>query len=170
MGEVQSISLAKEYSELSGINSVPWSDTFRIQFQAQIPFLYETAFMNGQEALKPWENPGQYLPPVLQEWEKLNAELHKKFTVRKLTGVPELMRKAIAFFYELIFWCNQQPVDLSKEQLTKLTIKPINTVERLAFITARPTNYHSYVQLAELFIELQKVFSKEQVMKKASKP
>lgn len=170
MGEVQYISFSKKYSELSGVKSVPWSETFRTHFQAQVPFLYETAFMNGQEALKPWENPGRYLPEILQEWEKLKVELHEKYTAREKSSIPEMMRKGIALFYELLFWCNHQPVDLNKEQLTELTIKPINTPERLAFITSRPANYHSYVQLAELFIELQKIFSKEQVMKKASKP
>ena len=116
------------------------------------------------------ENPGHYLPEVLQEWEKLKAELHEKYTAREKRSVPEMMRKGIALFYELLFWCNHKPVDLNKEQLTELTIKPINTAERLAFITTRPANYHSYVQLAELFMELQKIFSREQVMKKASKP
>ena len=54
MGAVQYISFSKKYSELSGVNSVPWSESFRTNFQAQIPFLYETAFLNGQEALMPW--------------------------------------------------------------------------------------------------------------------
>ncbi len=169
MGEVEHISFSKKYSELSGVKSIPWSETFCTHFQAQIPFLYETAFMNGQKALKPWENPSYYLPQVLQEWEKLKAELHEKYTAREKNSVPEMMKTGIAFFYELLFWCNHKPVDLNKDQLTDLMIKPINTAERLAFITSRAANYHSYVQLGELFIELQKIFSKEQVKKKASK-
>lgn len=165
----QRITLAKEFSELSGVKEIMWNDSFSTEFQAQIPFLYETAVNNGLEALKPWEKPEQFIPLIIAEWEKVKGELHKRFTNREKDGVPELMKKGLAFFYEILFWCNGKEAELTKEQLLQLTVKPINAIERLAFITSRPANYHSYVQLTELFIEFQKVFSKQQMMKKASK-
>ncbi|WP_377802107.1 YpoC family protein [Bacillus benzoevorans] len=106
----------------------------------------------------------------LDEWEKVKDELHGRFSKREQNDVPELMKKGIALFYEMIFWCNKGSVEFSREELEQLDLKPINAVERLSFITSRPSNYHSYVQLTELFIELEKIFSKEQIMKKASKP
>ena len=41
-------------------------------------------------------------------------------------------------------------------------IKPINSGERLKFILSRMNNYHSFVQLTELFIEMEKLFWKQQ--------
>jgi hypothetical protein len=170
MEEGQCIAFANEFSELSGVKEILWNPAFNGEFQSQIPFLYETAIIYGLNVLKPWENPGQFIPSIMDEWGSIKEELHKRFTRREQNGIPELMKRGMAFFYECVFWCNHKAVVLKREQLIQLRVKPINAVERLSFIASRPSNYHSYVQLSELFIELEKIYSKEQLMKKASKP
>lgn len=170
MEEGQCIVFANKFSELSGVKEIIWNPAFNGEFQSQIPFLYETAIIHGLNVIKPWENPGQFIPGIMAEWELIKEELHKRFSRREQNGISELMKRGMAFFYESVFWCNHKAVVLSREQLIQLRVKPINAVERLSFIASRPSNYHSYVQLSELFIEMEKIHSKEQLMKKASKP
>ncbi len=165
----QQISFPKNLMELSQVEKIEWHDQYSESFHANVPFLYETAFYHGMDVLKPWEIPDQTIPSVINEWGKIKEELTIKFSNRDHV-VEELMRKGIALFYEVLYWSNDQPVVLENGMDVNLAIKPINSGERLKFILSRMNNYHSYVQLTELFIEMEKLFWKHQViMKKASK-
>lgn len=167
--KLQQLKIAEEYSSFTGVETILLdADDFH-QFQAHIPFLYESAFINGLDILKPWEKPEKYVLTVMEQWEKLKDELGEKFSKREQEGIEPLMRKAIAYFYEMLFWCNEKPAILKQSEIAMLLLKPINAGERLSFITARPAHYHSYIQLNQLFLELQKIFLKEQSRKKASK-
>jgi len=48
-------------------------------------------------------------------------------------------------------------------------VKPVNVQERLNFIETKPRLYHSYVQLAELFSEQEKLFAKNKALNKYNK-
>jgi hypothetical protein len=164
----QQIPFPKNLLGLSQVEKIDWYEQYAESFHAYIPLLYEAAFDHGMDVLKPWEIPDQSIPSVINEWEKIKEELTIKFSNRD-HAVGELMRKGIALFYEVLYWSNNQPVVLD-DQIDGNMIKPINSGERLKFILSRMNNYHSFVQLTELFIEMEKLFWKHQViMKKASK-
>ncbi len=163
----QQIPFPKYLLELSQVEKIDWHDQYAESFHANIPFLYEAALDYGMDVLKPWEMPDQTIPSIMIEWGKIKEELTSRFSKRD-QAVGELMKKGIALFYEILYWSNHQPVVLDKQTYESF-IKPINFEERLKFIVARMKNYHSFVQLTELFIEMEKLFWKREIMKKASK-
>ncbi|MEH7345278.1 YpoC family protein [Bacillus sp. JJ1532] len=134
------------------------------------PFLYETAFFSGVQAVKPWEIQEKSIPVLIEEWQKVKELLETLFAKREMIHVLAPMKKGISLLLELVYWGNGLPVVLSNLDLDKLAIKPVNLSERLEFIMKKPSLYHSYIQLAELIGEMNKQYVKQQIMKKASKP
>lgn len=161
------ITFPKYLLELLQVEKIDWLDQYDESFHVEIPFLYEAAFYHGMDVLKPWKVPEQTIPLIMNEWGQIKKELTIRFSNRD-HAVGELMKMGIALFYEVLFWSNNQPVVLH-DQMYENFIKPINSGERLKFILSRMNNYHSFVQLTELFIEMEKLFWKRQIMKKASK-
>jgi hypothetical protein len=53
--------------------------------------------------------------------------------------------------------------------LSDLQRKPVNCEERLLFVINKPTQYHSFVQLQQLFDELEKIYYKAQTVKRILK-
>lgn len=97
---------------------------------------------------------------VYHEWNSLKSELHEKFSNRdKITVVP-LMEKGIRLLIEVIYWTNHMPALFELQNVEKLEIKPVNLQERLHYILSYPGKYQSYVQLVELFSEMEKLFQK----------
>ncbi len=45
-------------------------------------------------------------------------------------------------------------------------MQPVNFIERYSFIIKKPNNYHSYIQLAQLYIEIEKLYVKKMITKK----
>ncbi|WP_066294404.1 YpoC family protein [Bacillus sp. FJAT-29937] len=136
---------------------------------ASRPFLYETAFFSGVQAVKPWEVQEKSIPILIEEWQKVNELLEAFFAKRERIHVLPPMKKGISLLLELVYWANGLPVVLSNLDFDQLAIKPVNLSERLEFIMKKPSLYHSYIQLAELISEMNKQFVKQQAMKKASK-
>ena len=48
-----------------------------------------------------------------------------------------------------------------------LQIKPINIRERVDYIVRNPNKFHSFIQLSEAFVEMEKLFRKHAVMNQA---
>jgi len=78
------------------------------------------------------------------------------------------MIKGISLLFLMLFWVNRRPVNVAewKGRLPELEIKPLNVEERLSFIIKKPGAYFSYIQLEELFIELNKASVKWMAMQK----
>lgn len=167
MKEDQQILFPIHYSELSGLQEVSWQEEYNHQYQFGIPFLYEAAESIGLVVWKPWEHADISIPAILKEWEKIKIELNYKFSNRDNQAASPLMKMGISFFYEMLFWCNRNPVTLEDHHSFDLQIKPVNVDERLNFILTHVNNYHSFVQLSELFIEMMKQFSAKQVTQKS---
>ena len=49
----------------------------------------------------------------------------------------------------------------------KLKVQPVNFMERYSFIIKKPSNYHSYIQLAQLYIEIEKLYVKKMITKRS---
>jgi hypothetical protein len=160
------IPFPKDLLEFSQTETIEWNEQYEESFIAEIPLVYEAAFHNGLDVLKPWKIADQTIPVVIHEWRNIKEELTIKFAKRDHVMIEELMRRGISFFYEVLYWSNHQPVVLFEHKDVKLKIIPINFSERMKFILTRIKNYHSFVQLTELFNEMEKLFWKHQVMKK----
>jgi len=75
----------------------------------------------------------------------------------------------MGYFVAFLFWTNETNVPgiLNLEQeIKQLRIKPINISERLDFIMSKPDNYHSFVQLCQLFEEFTKQYYKSLLLMK----
>jgi hypothetical protein len=166
----QKISFPEEWFEFSIYKEIIWQDEFDQMFNPQTPLMYEAAYFHGLKTLMPWEMADYTVPVVIKEWKTVKVELHEKFSKRKLIEVEQPMKKGIGLFIEVLYWCNGYPgLSLNKDD-DKLRIKPVNLQERLHFIISYPNKYHSYIQLIELFSEMEKLFSVQQVIKKAKTP
>ncbi|PLR77174.1 hypothetical protein CU633_11530 [Bacillus sp. V3-13] len=130
-------------------------------------FYYDWAFYSNIEALKPWEDPAQYVPLLFAEWKRLKDGLVQLFENRNPGSAEMPMKKGIGLFVEGLFWTNGQPAVVSSlDHAENLAIKPVNLRERLEFIMNRPTLYHSFIQLSELMTELEKAFMKQMMLRK----
>ncbi|MFY4776017.1 YpoC family protein [Metabacillus sp. RGM 3146] len=136
------------------------------------PFIYDILLYNGYDAAKPWQNSGIFVPILLEEWKKEEQVLTACFKERRGKGNEELMTSSISFFIIFICWANDQPVETLESHLTWLEqkkVKPVNVKERLRFIIENPTQFHSFIQLQQLFQELAKHFIKKEALKKINK-
>ncbi|MFE8702199.1 YpoC family protein [Cytobacillus sp. FJAT-54145] len=160
------VSAKLKHSFLFPDEYLDWANETENNFYVESPLIYEVAFYNGIKALKPWETI-EYIPVVLTEWKKVKLEIESKFEKRDAKGATLPMRVGIGLFLELLFWTNGQPVELNPIiPLESLKIKPVNITERFAFILARPNLFHSYKQLAELMVEMEKLYVKSIIVRK----
>lgn len=132
-------------------------------------FYFELLFYNGIESKRPWTCPEHYLPLILDKWDKLKTVIEEMHQQRKKEGIKEAMRKGVGLFLQYLYWSNEIPVCLKDlPDFIGVRIKPVNLEERAGFIIAKPGLFHSYVQLCELMIEQEKLFAKNNMIKKAS--
>lgn len=144
-------------------------DTLQV-FNVTIPFQYEVAFFSAIEAIKPWEYPEEYAHLLIREWQNDKILLEELFAKRNRKQTADLMKKGISLFLEFVYWTNGFPVELSRNLVSeKLKVHPVNLEERLKFIIERSTLYHSFIQLNELMIEMEKQWVKQLALKKAFK-
>jgi hypothetical protein len=126
------------------------------------PFIYDLLYVNGKlYNSPPWEKPHEILPKLYKKWSELNPIIKEYFANRDRSGALEPMKISIALFLDTLYWGNNQPVTNIKNwenQLKSLVIKPVNVEERLSYIIHTPNHYLSFVQLLQLFDELQKKF------------
>lgn len=133
-----------------------------------IPFKYDIAYYQGAAPYQlPWENTSDSIPLILMSWKakevKLNA-LHEK---RDRRAAREEVIPAIAWYLQMQFWMNGQPVrslNEWKRELGSLKWKPMNVDERLDFVMKKPELYHSFIQLQQLFTECAKLFYKRKAL------
>ncbi|KOP83206.1 hypothetical protein LIS82_18010 [Cytobacillus solani] len=135
-----------------------------------IPFLYEAAFYANIEALKPWQSHENSIPLIKSEWDTEKNKLEQIFTKRNYKDAIVPMKKGIGLFLQFVYWANDQPVHFGMPLSSKsLKVQPVNLEERIGFIIQRPALYHSFIQLNELLIEMEKQYVKHMAIKKASK-
>ncbi|HHW35906.1 MAG TPA: hypothetical protein GXX18_01175 [Bacillales bacterium] len=109
--------------------------------------------------------PERHLPleEVFNQWYREKDGIAKFFRERNKQAALEPMKKQIANFLDGLFEINNLQIN-SKDKITvqvdKLEIKPINSKDRLSFMIESPNHYHSFIQLTELFEELEKQYRK----------
>ncbi|WP_397537713.1 YpoC family protein [Rummeliibacillus pycnus] len=97
----------------------------------------------SKESLEKW----------MDEWELLRQSIHKSHTIRD-GKAKEIMLNAIQLYESFVLKASGQQDALDENE--QYEILPINAMERLSFIKARPGQYACYRQLDELYIETKK--------------
>nr|WP_235356955.1 hypothetical protein [Bacillus alveayuensis] len=132
-------------------------------------FYYDILASRGMSGLEPWENIEQSIQAVVQLWKEEREQLQVLFANRNRKAAKEPMLRSLSYFLACLYWLNgtrvKEIVNWEKE-IDALSIKPMNCKERLQFIFAKCDLYHSFVQLSELFEELNKLYYKMLVMNK----
>ncbi|WP_338789338.1 YpoC family protein [Metabacillus sp. FJAT-53654] len=112
----------------------------------------------------PWENSEITVKAVIQQWKMLEPDLQISYAKRKPNlEVESVSIQSISLFLLALFWANNTPIkslNVKEMMVSELKLKPVNCEERLLFILNKPTGYHSFIQLQQLFAELEKNFYK----------
>ncbi|HHY73204.1 MAG TPA: hypothetical protein GX497_08250 [Bacillus bacterium] len=97
-------------------------------------------------------------------WDSERTKLAHLFRNRNKQAAFSPMNKQIVNFLDLLNIINDMKFvnggDIL-ENMEKLDVKPINCKERLSFLMESPSHYHSFIQLSELFTELEKQYRKK---------
>ncbi|WP_299094134.1 YpoC family protein [uncultured Metabacillus sp.] len=156
----------KEDGLFSNYNGIDFEEILKKE-----PFYFDMLHVLGEELNeKPWMNPERTIPTVIEQWTKIMTSLHKAFTNReKGLQKEENMIHSISLFVISLYWANQKPVSSllpAEMMISQLPLKPANCEERLSFIINKPSGYHSFIQLQQLFSEFEKMFSKSLAIKR----
>ncbi|MGK9266367.1 hypothetical protein KXR56_06800 [Bacillus inaquosorum] len=124
-------------------------------------------FCTESKGVLPWEDSGKYVPHLFEVWDDIKASLLPVFQTRKSRCDQNEMLKGIVCLLASFHWTAGERVkSLDWLELTKKSFpaKPINWAERVEFILLKPTQYHCFIQLDELFTEMKKHFYKYHAM------
>lgn len=158
--------MPSEWSRFTTHQEVVWTDMYNDTFYPKIPLLYEGANLYEITSFQPWINAKEYIPALFVEWKETEVELRENFSRRNTSKTEIPMKKGMGLLLEALYWCNGQPVDGKNLDVNALKVKPINISERLEYILLNPTKFHSFIQLSELLVEMEKLFIKQEVMAK----
>ena len=103
---------------------------------------------------------------ITEKWGARKEHLTRLYRNREKEAVVEPMKEAIDDF--LSFLCSINDWEYSGAESIlgisqEFIYKPINFEERLSFILKKPHQYHSFVQLNELYQELLKLHAKMKI-------
>ncbi|WP_077618562.1 YpoC family protein [Bacillus sinesaloumensis] len=105
---------------------------------------------------------------IREKWDVRNEYLISLFKNREKAAIKAPMNEAIDDFLTVLFLVNEKDNPSLKEfqkVSNSLSCKPINLDERFQFILKKPHQYHSFVQLNELYQELLKIYAKMKILK-----
>ncbi|HDR6316240.1 GTPase [Bacillus cereus] len=120
---------------------------------------------------EPWNEIENSIPVLLNVWKSKYEDIATLFRNRNKQEAEGPMILFAAHLLSIVYWLNEQPVHSLNEMeayTSKLEVQPVNFMERYSFIIKKPNNYHSYIQLAQLYIEIEKLYVKKMITKKKS--
>jgi hypothetical protein len=103
---------------------------------------------------------------LLRRWKEIKGLLEVHFENRETDKILIPMEEGIEIFLNLLFLTNDDEWNKDETAIIGLQYKPINVMERISFINKRPTLYHSFIQLSELFTEQEKQYNKKKAIQK----
>jgi len=128
------------------------------------PFLYD---LLENPPIKPWEEWETTIPILLEEWKEKREIISLTFQNRKGKANRDQMLYSIGLYVLFIHWLNNLP--FKEESFSNFTYQPMNLDDRILFIKQKPQQYHSFIQLQQLFQETEKLFHKRKVLVKQNK-
>jgi hypothetical protein len=96
---------------------------------------------------------------LFHSWEAEKMDISDVFKLRNRPIARPKMIRSISWFITSLFWINGKHVERLThlvEDCSNLLIQPVNLKERLSYILQVPDHYHAFIQLSELFAELEK--------------
>ncbi|MCO4850403.1 YpoC family protein [Bacillus vallismortis] len=147
-------------SSLGQMNALAITEALRIN-----PVYFDLCMES--QGVFPWEDSGKYVPLLFEVWEDIKESLLPVFQTRKSRCDQNDMLKGIVCLLASFHWTAGERVkSLDWPELTEKSfpVKPINWPERVEFILLKPTQYHCFIQLDELFSEMKKHFYKYAAM------
>lgn len=124
-----------------------------------------------EKQYEPWNEIENSIPVMLNVWKNKHEDIATLFRNRKKQEAEGPMIRFAAHLLSIVYWLNEQPVHSLNEiedYTNKLEVQPVNFMERYSFIIKKPNNYHSYIQLVQLYIEIEKLYVKKMITKKKS--
>ncbi len=134
------------------------------------PFYFDMLY-NLKEKIEvhPWDNPKDFVSIVFDEWKRVKVMARESFKQRgKSNDSEHILVHCVSLFFVCLYWLNNKPVpglNPTNLGLALLQRKPVNCEERLLFIISKPTQYHAFIQLEQLFGECEKLFAKAIALK-----
>lgn len=102
-------------------------------------------------------------------WNELKDNMLPRFQTRKSRCEEDDMLQGIVSMIAMFYWIKGeklQTVDWEEIKQQTFPVAPINWTERLEFILLKPTQYHCFIQLDELYTELKKQYGKYEALRK----
>ncbi|WP_349407538.1 YpoC family protein [Pseudalkalibacillus sp. SCS-8] len=123
---------------------------------ASIPFLLDFKFQQKKAGLVVTN---ELIDHLFRLWRSEKEKIAASFKNRDRHAAKPAMIKGIGWFITILFWINGQRVARLThlvEDCSSLPDQPFNLKERLIFILENPDHYLAYIQLTELYDELEK--------------
>ncbi|MBD3858614.1 hypothetical protein IEE86_02630 [Bacillus sp. 28A-2] len=117
----------------------------------------------------PWQKTEEFVPVIFELWNELKDKMLPRFQTRKSRCEEDDMLQGIVSMIAMFYWIKGERLQTLKwEDIKQETfpVAPINWTERLEFILLKPTQYHCFIQLDELYTELKKQYGKYEALKK----
>ncbi|MCY7734628.1 YpoC family protein [Bacillus safensis] len=117
----------------------------------------------------PWQGTEEFVPVMFELWNELKEKMLPRFQTRKSRCEEDDMLQGIIGMIAMFYWIKGESVQTLEWELIKqetFPVVPINWTERLEFILLKPTQYHCFIQLDELYTELKKQYGKYEALKK----
>lgn len=115
----------------------------------------------------PWQEPKVHVAVVFDLWKLLKKRARESFKERDKSN-GDILILCLSLFILGLHWSNRRSVkslQINEMGLNSFLRKPINCEERLQFILIKPTQYHAFVQIEQLFDELEKSYYKAIALK-----
>ncbi|MFS0656563.1 YpoC family protein [Bacillus sp. 179-C3.3 HS] len=117
----------------------------------------------------PWEQTEEFVPMIFALWDELKEKMLPCFQTRKSRCEEQDMLQGIVGMVAVFHWIKGKRLsNVQWDEIKKETfpVAPINWTERLDFILLKPTQYHCFIQLDELYTELKKQYGKHVALQK----
>ncbi|WP_138417031.1 YpoC family protein [Aquibacillus sediminis] len=103
----------------------------------------------------------------IAEWKRSKDTIATLYNERKYKDAVEPMLQQVTAFKKALYEVNKKN-DSSREtfqsDVKDFSYKPMNVTDRVTFIEENPEQYHCYIQLNELFMELEKIYARAEIM------
>ncbi|WP_408006495.1 YpoC family protein [Pseudalkalibacillus sp. A8] len=143
-------------------NEITFEDTLDVHELAEIPFLLDI-LGEKRDSTYPEFDREAYINRFFECWRVEKEHISEAFSQRNRQVARPKMVLGIGWFITSIFWINGKKVDRLthlKDDLSIFPIQPVNLNERLTFLIENPDHYQSFIQLAQVFEELEKKWVK----------
>ncbi|MCA1017492.1 MULTISPECIES: YpoC family protein [Bacillus] len=118
---------------------------------------------------QPWQKTEEFVPLMFELWNELKDNMLPRFQTRKSRCEEDDMLQGIVSMIAMFYWIKGeklQTFDWEEIKQQTFPVAPINWTERLEFILLKPTQYHCFIQLDELYTELKKQYGKYEALRK----